>query len=694
MKNITLENDLLKATFDEQTGALLELKSKSTEWLIQKRPELALSFRLLVPLPDRRNNPVFGEKQKLSRYWKEQGGKRVTFVWNNLQSKHGGMLDIAFEAIVTLSDAGLTFEGNLENHSRYTVETVSYPCLGDIPMPSSAASLKRMNFFYYGMQTAPLLPEFQNERGYWGVDYPIQMVPTPDSPFVLVSSERQGLYVGCHDTSARELIQFTFELKPGYENSLRFTAPQAEESGRRPQHLELTVIHFPFVAPGGKVGLSPILLMPYVGSWHKGVDCYKRWRQTWFQRPITPDWAQEVHSWHQIHINSIEDELRCRYKDLVKYGKDCVKHGVGVIQLVGWTEGGQDGRLPSHEIDLRLGTWEELRNAIAEIQAMGVKVILYTKFTFADYSMEWFKKELHQYASKDALGNIHSFAGYQYQTPTQLSFINTRRLAIMCMNSAKWRQIACREFQKSIELGSAGILYDECQHHGIDGRYCFDPGHGHPVPAYVYAGDAVLAEDLHSIAGKIAGDFLFAGEGLYELQYRHYSLSYFRIGLSHIPVQRYIDPYAGIMVAATGYNDRDMINLCLLYRYIISYEPRNFKGSLDEFPMTIEYGKKVDALRKRYKQYLWDAEFRDILGVQVTANGKPHYPFSVFWQAESGKRAVVVVNQDGTREIKAAIELEKISGPLVLATPEDSKTRKTNGMFVIPPRSAAVVMER
>ena len=37
-------------------------------------------------------------------------------------------------------------------------------------------------------------------------------------------------------------------------------------------------------------------------------------------------------------------------------------------------------------------------------------------------------------------------------------------------------------------------------------------------------------------------------------------------------------PDALFMTAVTGFDDRNMINQCLLYRYIISYEPYNFKG--------------------------------------------------------------------------------------------------------------------
>lgn len=36
-----------------------------------------------------------------------------------------------------------------------------------------------------------------------------------------------------------------------------------------------------------------------------------------------------------------------------------------------------------------------------------------------------------------------------------------------------------------------------------------------------------------------------------------------------------------------------------------------------DFPLTLAYGQKIDALRRRYKKWLWDAEFRDTLGAKV-----------------------------------------------------------------------------
>jgi hypothetical protein len=199
-----------------------------------------------------------------------------------------------------------------------------------------------------------------------------------------------------------------------------------------------------------------------------------------------------------------------------------------------------------------------------------------------------------------------------------------------------------------------------------------------------------LARRLWAAADKVSPDFLFSGEGPEDWLMQYFPCSYFRITADSVPVCRYIDSQAPLMVAVTGFDDREMLNLILLDRYIISYEPYNFKGHLTDYPLTLAYGKKVDALRRQYKDYLWDGEFRDTLGATVSPDGNSKY--SVFVTA-AGKRAVVVINLEFSKTLTARVELPN-PGKLMVATPEEPDARPTTGDLQIPPRSAAVVMEQ
>jgi hypothetical protein len=108
------------------------------------------------------------------------------------------------------------------------------------------------------------------------------------------------------------------------------------------------------------------------------------------------------------------------------------------------------------------------------------------------------------------------------------------------------------------------------------------------------------------------------------------------------------------------------------------------------FPLTLEYGKKVDALRRKYKAWIWDAEFRDNLGANVTADGSVRH--TVYRKAD-GKRAVIIANLEQDRPIVAKLELSS-AGALVTATPEEPAAKPASANDLrIPARSVVVVME-
>jgi len=144
------------------------------------------------------------------------------------------------------------------------------------------------------------------------------------------------------------------------------------------------------------------------------------------------------------------------------------------------------------------------------------------------------------------------------------------------------------------------------------------------------------------------------------------------------------------MAAVRGFDAREELNLTLLYRYIISYEPYDFKGHVTDFPLTLAYGKKIDALRRKYKAWIWDADFRDTQGAKVTSNGSHRY--TVF-QTAAGKRAVIVVNMEQSRSITAMVDVPN-PGRFLAATPEELDAQPVAEKLQVPARSAIVMMEQ
>jgi hypothetical protein len=698
---ITLENEAVKVQFDKETGTLVYLLYKEINWEIARRKELAHSFRMLVPAPelDRRDNTIWGKDHELKRYVLSADGTELTLHWDGLNSDAITGMPIAFQGRVKLTSDGLIFDGTVNNQSSLTIDAVYWPYIGDFAVPDKKEESNWINFEYGGgMQKMGITPNFGMNwfMFYSGVDNPTQFHRTQYANFGLYQAKDRGIYVGYHDTSVENLCAFSFELKPGVEIPTGMwggSVPQGDSIGNQPVHIEFSSVHFAFIHPEEEYHLKPIIMNPYMGGWHAGADFYKDWRETWRKELPVPEWATKVHSWQQLHILSAEDRPVLTYPQLVEYCQECKDHSVDAIQLTGWFRGGQDRADPSHDIDPSLGTWQELNDAIKICEEMGVRIILFTKFTWADISTDWFRDELINYATKDPYGDFHWYRGYPYITATQLNNINTRRFSPMCPYSEPWQDIVSKEYMKSINLGASGMLFDENQHHG-DHFYCFDETHGHEVPAYIPGGTKYLEDIFLDLSAEHNPDFLLVGESNRDIQFQNYHMSYFRIDQNYVPMHRYVAPNELMMIAVLGYNDRLTINQALMFNFIISYEPRYFKGKLSEYPLTIEYGKKVDALRDKYQDYLWHGEFQDKLGATVLSNEKPHENYSVFVNKTTGKRAVVISNFDNEKEITVRVNLPDVKRHLVYVTPENLNETVYRREVSVKPSSVIVLMEK
>ncbi len=66
---VTLKNKYWTVGFDKDSGALVRLESHSTDWNIESRPKLGISFRLNAPT-DHHDNFMYGRNQKAAEVTK------------------------------------------------------------------------------------------------------------------------------------------------------------------------------------------------------------------------------------------------------------------------------------------------------------------------------------------------------------------------------------------------------------------------------------------------------------------------------------------------------------------------------------------------------------------------------------------------------------------------------------------------
>jgi hypothetical protein len=189
----------IRLAIDRRTGAIAQLESTETGWRVQDRPELAAGFRLLIPLPGRRNNLAYGEQQEPPEI-QQVTSSEIVLSWRRVRSQHGGDHPIGVTQRIRVHERQALFETTIDNQSDRVVENVWSPCLGDLRPPAPDDELRNFCYSYGTAAQLQMWPKFENICGYWGVDYPTQMASrgssagvTPVSPFMLVLAREQGL---------------------------------------------------------------------------------------------------------------------------------------------------------------------------------------------------------------------------------------------------------------------------------------------------------------------------------------------------------------------------------------------------------------------------------------------------------------------------------------------------------------------
>lgn len=674
---ITLGNDRMEATVNIDDAAMTALRSKQTGWNVLDANIQPHSFEASIKLADGSFHFINGSSQPKPEVSSSRDS--ITFTWNTLLV-NGQKIDIRFEGTIKIDDDGISYSGKIDNKSDAVLEELSWPNIGGITLPENSQKLLFQYLDYTKFTTHELYPG--NPGRGWST--------LPVHAFTLIHDNCQGLYISSLDHQMEEVMRCQYEIVPKVDFAEFAGGAETKNAERDHMATLIKAVRMLFVQPGDSTKLVPVLFTTYKGDWHAGVDNYKKWRASWYVRPHRADWLNHVNTWQQLQILSSESRCNFKIKDLGKYVDEARRNGVNAIQLTGWTKGGQDRGLPVHDLDPRLGTREEFKKEIANAKKKGVNILLFTKFTWADLTTSYHDKWQHGLAWHNG-GDTCIHPGYNYNTYTQLSGISTRRFGIFCMIDDSLRTALCNEFQKCLDLGAAGMVYDENQHHAGT-ILCFNPNHGHKIPGFVYKGADLLGHDFQEMCKKTNPDFLMTGEGCYDQQSKYYT-TYTRADYNHVPVLRYIDSEMPIACAIIDHYDLDNINMCLATRYAISYEVRNFKGHLEEFPRVMKYGRKVDQLRKKYADYLWDAEFLDTKGAKISGGGND-LRYTVFQSNKNGKKAVVIYNVSHTDEHTVSVELATGHNSLAVVTPEKNSPTNYSGCATIKPHSVLVILEQ
>lgn len=642
---LTIEDDRTIVSFDAVSGALVSIEDRRTgPWLIEgTRGSL---FVVEIPRGGDRTVVIETSAQTLSGV--ERGEASVRLHWTRPTTSAGEVLEgeITVEAALAAGSLSLRLELALADGG---VEAVRFPSVRGIRPASGPLELRGLD--YSTGTRVSLLPTFDSNAPYWGTLFPDyasgnlrpELVGNPTSPFVILAGARGGLTV-MPSQPTLDFIGWRASLEPGFVDSM---ARDAGDDGA----VTLDAIHFPS-SPTTHVVLPAMTIAPYAGSWERGTDVYRA-TQGPTRRSAAP-WLQEPRSWLQVQLMSTEGEPRYDFDDLVSIIEECAASGIGVIQITGWNEGGQDGLVPWHRPADKLGGETGLRRALERARELGVATVLYVKYVWVEKpGPHW--DALEGFVARDANGQPYAQPGPVYHSSRKRYGISTPWYVPLCFGVEELRSAFAAEVARFAEWGADGILADESLYHGR-ALLCFADDHGHAPGASAFTWDAQYIDDMRAALGDRADDFVIAAEGAYDDQFEHYDVSYFRsASRQHRPLGRALRPEARIVTALTGFNDRNMAVQSLLHGYGMSLEPYNFKGRPGDMPATVAAAAQIDALRRRYAAWLWNGRLVEDDGIRVHREDGAAHELVTTWRDAAGTASVRVVANDSDNPVRLTI---------------------------------------
>lgn len=586
--------------------------------------------------------------------------------------------DVRLELRFSLEADGLACEANLDNRSELTIEEFWFPWVGP----------------FRGLGPDPaddtlILPEgfgrcARNPAAYVARHHTAYMAP--DQRRVLACSHYPG--------GKMTMGWFGFY---GGDKGLAFLS--LDDSFQTTGHniardtptglLSAGFARYPFLKRG--TWRSPrSLVRLHRGDWHDDARAYRRWVDAaWWSQAPRPRWIDQMHGWQRIILKHQYGEVFYRYADLVDVFEGGKPYGITTLMVFGWFRGGMDNGYPDYQADDALGGEAGLRQAIAEIQRRGGRVILYANGHLIDVDTEYYRKIGKRICLKTSQGSeyreAYKFAG----DGTYLRNFGAREFVAACQSTPEWRERLIEIGRYMASFGPDCLFFDQMG--GQIPYLCFDPSHPHAGPAMAQGpGKNANLPAMREALIKGHPDRALGTELVSDCLNRHVDFVHVaNFGASPsaeaLPeVFRYTFPellYSTREIRDETDHVRRM-NWAFLYGWRFDVEIWRCRGDLRQAPAYGAYMAKLIALRDRWPELLMTGKFVDEDFFDVGAGA-----FAAKGYTGGGRAAIVAWNftthehrLDPTlRQSLRFIEGATLTGPL---HPGD----------MVPPQSVAVLV--
>ena len=661
MKSIA--NDFVTLAVDRH-GRVVSLYNKATRTELIEFPAAAGGWRMIVPSGRHTIDFVQSADQEPPKIAVRttDSGQELVISYAQLRGERTYAVRAEFVLAVDRETSALTAHVELENHGQSPIDEVEFPIIGglggfhqrgdkraldmvatcedrgafhkDVLSRGLPVTGRESHHYVRRLETAMFASSPHSLSGRWGGNAGL---------WVDLYDSRQGLYLGVHP-EGEQRVALKLEKSPKEVPNSPHAYPPGTE-----RWLRAAALHLPRLAPGESWRSEPVVLMPHLGDWHVGANCYAAWRRRDLEFCQPPSWMDDFVGWTEILGKTYLGEVFHTYEqcaDAVVRDHDAT--GIDLVFYYGHSKIGAEGADFDHSPAPDLGDEQAFARMLAKLHRHGIRVVL------LDHLHRWINRDLPEYkrlrlerwAVLDADGKPQTARWWK---ETGLSCLDldgpTPEWVEMCPSCPAWRKHYLRHLTKMVELGVDGLELDT-----FGPSPCHHPDHAHePGDTFELKLDFIAEARAHVKA--LNPDFLLLGETMRpearQVVDGFYPNRYFD---DNGRVFRYLFPEIRQQAVLVGNYAYDQVNKALQLGLGVETEIDGLRRTtLAACPELAAYIGEVSRFKRRYRPILMHGAFRDTVGAFV----RGEVVYSVIDGGEHG-RALVLRNPSGlSRKVRA-----------------------------------------
>ena len=653
-----LENAQYRLDLDAANGSLRRFRDRraGTELIVE--PRLADSFRLNLPTRERRANYLLGNEQRLTSARRDSD--RLVLRWAGPLRNARGRYAVSVELRVTLAAGGVQFECDVDNRTNLPLAEVWYGILGGLRGLGPATSRAQTQVlipFCYGQEVRELFRDFGayeclgltgSERLY---DYPGQMSMAWASLFNQAAD--QGLYCAVHDPVARrKTLRFALEPGVAHQRAGGDWLTPAEAAGR-PLGLTVHWVFFPYTRRGVFRG-PPVVFQAHGGDWRESARLYRDWSHGAF--PVVDsrrDWLRRETATLDTMFLLPEDQVNFRFKDIPRWAAAAKRRGVRVLMISGWQVGGHDRGYPDYTPDPRLGTWADLAAGLRACHRLGLRVLFFVNYDWADMTSPWFRRHGNAVVVQDPYG-CPKFGptGWGMATVAARSGLTQPPLTRLSPGLASVRRLFVRQMRKLAEVGADGVHVDKLIPAFLD----FNPGLDLSPDQAPYEGALRAMREMAAACRRVNPAFGISREGWWDRFLEIADVTWWHPQPTS-SVMKTVFPSWAPTIGVTQPGDYNVVNAAVLRGWNLLVGPGHYNRGMDYAPMQplCRYITDVQRIRRALHDCVSAGEVLDTsepplalprpsLRLGGSFARSPHGRWTLFRDARTSRRALVLVN--------------------------------------------------